>query len=287
MLLGLGTFAYARTTVRFKTAVLFDDGGLLRECCAKLNLNRKVRIYVADTVYTPVVAGLSRVRIILPVFLVQKCDSIDLKHVITHELVHIKRFDYTTKLLALLALCIHWFNPLMWISFILSQKDMEISCDAMVLSAYKNDIRSEYARSLLNIATRQHALLYGGMLAFGEKNIRSRIKGIMKFKRSRIWLGVVAALILTVFGCTLLTNGRDDNTGKNKPAVSDNKLSSLLEHKARYIGDAVNVGNLLDLLPYGKNKQGIELATDSQPYGITINYMLEVIEVSGDDTIKV
>jgi beta-lactamase regulating signal transducer with metallopeptidase domain len=286
VLLGLGIYAYARTTARFRTDVLFDDNELLGECCKKLNLKRKVGIYVADTVDTPVVAGLARARIILPAFLVQKCNNMDMKHVIIHELIHIKRFDYITKLLALLALCIHWFNPLMWISFILSQKDMEISCDAMVLSAYKNDIRSEYARSLLNIATRQHALLYGGMLAFGEKNIRSRIKGIMKFKRSRIWLGVVAALILTVFGCTLLTNGRDDNTGKNKPAVSDNKLSSLLEHKARYIGDAVNVGNLLDLLPYGKNKQGIELATDSQPYGITINYMLEGIEVSGDDTIK-
>jgi beta-lactamase regulating signal transducer with metallopeptidase domain len=286
-LLGLGIYAYIRTTIKLKTAVLSDDDGLVKECSKNLNLNRKTEVCVTDMVDTPVVTGLTRVRIILPASFVQKCDIRDLKHVITHELVHIKRLDYVTKLLAVLALSIHWFNPLIWLCFLLYQKDMEMSCDARVLSAHKNDIRSEYAKSLLNIAAKQNALLHGGLLAFGESNIRSRIKGIMKFKKNRAWLGIVAALLLVAFGCMLLTNGQSDDTGKNKSTVTDEKtLSNLLEHRTRYIGDASNVSNLLDKLPYGKNKEGIELETNSRPYGITINYRLEDIEASSKDTIK-
>ncbi|HHW31375.1 MAG TPA: DUF4825 domain-containing protein [Clostridiaceae bacterium] len=284
-LLGLGIYAYIRTSIKLKTAVLFDDNGLLEECSKNLNLNRKTEICVADMLDTPVVTGLTRMRIILPASFVQKCDIRDLKHVITHELVHIKRLDYVTKLLAVLALSIHWFNPLIWLSFLLSQKDMEMSCDARVLSVNKNDIRSEYAKSLLNIAAKQNALLYGGMLAFGESNIKSRIKGIMKFKKNKAWIGFAAAFLLIAFGCILLTNGISDDTGKNKPIATEKTLSSLLEHRSRYIGDASNVSNLLGKLPYGKNKEGIELATDSSPYGITINYRLEDIEASSEDII--
>jgi len=285
-LLGLGIYAYIRTAIKLKIAVLFDDNGLVEECSKNLNLNRKTEIYVADMVDTPVVTGLTRVRIILPASFVQKCDIRDLKHVITHELVHIKRLDYVTKLLAVLALSIHWFNPLMWLCFLLSQKDMEMSCDAKVLSVHKNDIRSEYAKSLLNIAAKQNALLHGGLLAFGESNIRSRIMGIMRFKKNRAWLGIAAALLLIVFACILLTNGKSDDTGKSKPIATEKILSNLLEHRTRYIGDASNVSNLLGKLPYGENKEGIELATDSRPYGITINYRLEDIEGASENTIK-
>lgn len=153
-------------------------------------------------------------------------------------------------------------------------------------SINKNDIRSEYAKSLLNIAAKQNALLYGGMLAFGESNIKSRIKGIMKFKKNRAWLGIAAAFLLVAFGCILLTNGISDGTGKSKPIATDKTLSGLLENRTRYIGDAVNVSSLLGKLPYGKNKEGIELSTDSRPYGITINYRLEDIEATSEDTIN-
>jgi beta-lactamase regulating signal transducer with metallopeptidase domain len=120
---------------------------------------------------------------------------------------------------------------------------MEMSCDAKVLSVHKNDIRSEYAKSLLNIAAKQNELLHGGLLAFGESNIRSRIMGIMRFKKNRAWLGIAAALLLIAFACILLTNGKSDDTGKNKPTATDKTLSNLLEHRTRYIGDASNVSN--------------------------------------------
>jgi beta-lactamase regulating signal transducer with metallopeptidase domain len=276
-------FAYFRASRRLKEAVLYKHNELISQCSQKLKLNREVEIYTSDRIHTPVVCGLLKARIILPLDLTQDCNELELNHIITHELVHIKRLDYIIKPLAVLTLCIHWFNPIMWLSFVLSQKDMEMSCDARVLSVNNRDIRSEYAKSLLNIAARQNGVLHGGLLAFGENNIKSRIKGIMSFKKTRVWMGVTAVTVLIVFGFVLLTNGQNDGTGRaakgdnHSPLilVNENDLNNMLKHRSRYIGDASNVSNLLSKLPYGDRKNGISLDTDSRPYGITVNYNLE------------
>ena len=78
----------------------------------------------------------------------------------------------------------------MWLSYILAQKDMELSCDARVLSLSQEDIRKAYANSLINIATKQNVFLQAGLLAFGEKDIKSRVKGVMKLK-IRLWMSVM------------------------------------------------------------------------------------------------
>ena len=286
ILLAFCIYAYLKIIGRFKTAVLFSDNGLLAESLNKLKLKRKVNIYITDGIDTPVVSGIANVRIIIPAFLTDDCYKKELQYVITHELVHIKRYDNITKLLAILSLCIHWFNPLIWLCFLIYQKDMEMSCDARVLTAYENDIRTEYANSLLNIAVKQNSM-YGLVLAFGENNLKGRIKGIMKFKKNKVWLGIFAALLLVVLAFILLTNGQNDNFDNiNSAVINYDTLDNLLEHRSRYIGDASNVGNLLDKLPYGKVKEGIELDTDSKPYGITINYRLEDIDASNQDAIK-
>ena len=222
ILIVFGIYAYLKTCRRLKTAVLFNDNGLVNECSSKLNFKRKIKIYTSEKINTPVVAGIINVRIIIPAFLVNKSDSNHLKYVIIHELVHIKRYDNITKLLAFFVLCIHWFNPLIWISFLLSQKDMEMSCDIKVLSAYKSDIRSDYANSLLNIAAKQNALIHGGLLAFGESSIRDRIKGIMKFKKSGRLIKIIATFMLVALGFILLTNRQTDDTDRGKSAVADN-----------------------------------------------------------------
>jgi len=109
----------------------------------------------------------------------------------------------------------------------------------------------------------------------------------MKSRKSRAWLGIAAVILLAAFGCILLANRQSGDTGKDKRAViNDKMISNLLEHRSKYIGDASNVGNLLDKLPYGENKKGMELETDSKPYGITINYRLEDMEASSENTIK-
>jgi beta-lactamase regulating signal transducer with metallopeptidase domain len=97
------------------------------------------------------------------------------------------------------------------VSFILSQKDMEMSCDEKVISVFGHDIRNEYATSLIRLAVKQNRILNCGLLAFGESNIKSRIKGIMNFKKPGFWLGTVAIVFLIALGAMLLTNGQFDD----------------------------------------------------------------------------
>lgn len=138
-------FIYLRSITRLKTAILYKDNNiLLAECSQKLKMKRKVLIYTSDRINTPVVHGFIKPRIILPLFLTQSENEKVLQHIVTHELIHIKRLDYIIKPLAVVALCVHWFNPLIWLSFKLSQKDMEMSCDEKVMSTWRNDIRNEY-----------------------------------------------------------------------------------------------------------------------------------------------
>lgn len=155
---------------------------------------------------TPAVCGLIKVRIILPIFIIEEYSELELKHIITHELVHIKRLDYLLKPLSIFALCIHWFNPVIWIAFILSQKDMEMSCDEKVMSIHDGDIRKEYAGSLIKLATKQNILLNGGLLAFGESNIKKRIRGVMNFKKPKLWLGVITTIMLIAIGVAFLSD---------------------------------------------------------------------------------
>lgn len=284
-----GIYAYIKIMCSFRTAVLYNDKGLLEEAAGKLKLRRKVKIYISDKTDSPLVTGLANARIIIPPYLAYESCKRELEYVIIHELVHIKRFDNITRLLAVLALCIHWFNPLVWICFFLYQKDMEISCDARVLSAYENDIRTEYANSLLNIAVKQNTLVYGLVIAFGESNIKGRIRGILSFKRNKVWLGILAVLLLVVSAFLLLTNGKNEGKNniyaKNKLIkINDNTLNMLLKHRSRYIGNASNASNLLDKLPYGRMKEGIELDTAQKPYGITVNYRLKDIDTANQDT---
>lgn len=288
----LSMLLYFRTFKNLNEAVLYHNDALVSECCQKLNFNTKIRVYVSDRVQTPVVCGLFNVRIILPLALTQCCSKSELSHIIMHELVHIKRFDYIVKPLWILALCIHWFNPVIWFSFILSQKDMEVSCDERVMLVCDNDIRNEYATSLIKVAVDQNMMLNAGLLAFGESNIKGRVRGIMKFKKPTFWIGVIGVIAVVIVAVMLLTNGQYELVGKERGYVDGGNVSisfnllekgtlnDLIKHRSKYIGDASNVGSLLGKLPFGNYRKEMSLSTEKEPYGITVNYDFNSLDIS-------
>lgn len=199
-------FMYLRTVHRLKTAVLYIDSDILSEVRHRLKLKRIVPIYVSSHIPTPIVCGVVRPRIICPLFLAHSSDTAALQYIITHELVHIKRLDYLIKPIWILAVCMHWFNPVIWLSFFLFQKDMELACDEKVLSVSKDDVKSSYATSLIQLASKQNTVLSSGLLAFGESNIKSRIQSIMHYKKPTLWVAAAAVTALAVLGTLLLTN---------------------------------------------------------------------------------
>ncbi len=135
------------------------------------------KVYCSDKIDTPILCGIIKPRIILPSTI--EFEDHELDYIIQHEKIHIKRLDYMIKPLSLIILCVHWFNPLVWLSFILAHKDMELSCDERVMADTKEVIPKDYANSLLNISIKQNNLFNSGLLAFGEKNIQSRVKSAL------------------------------------------------------------------------------------------------------------
>lgn len=147
-------------------------------------------IYLADHINSPFVLGVLRPKIYLPSTLSPE----EQKYIILHEQYHIKRLDHLAKLLAFLALCIHWFNPLVWLSFFLAQKDMEMSCDEAVLQKMGSHIRADYSASLLSLSTGR-SVVGGTPLAFGEGDTKSRIKNLLTWNRPKKWVAALAALV--------------------------------------------------------------------------------------------
>ncbi|MBQ2900042.1 MAG: M56 family metallopeptidase [Oscillospiraceae bacterium] len=172
------------------------------------------KIRLSEFFRTPVVCGLIKPKIILPMNF-DLDDEAKVASVISHECTHIRRGDNLWRLLATFTLYVHWFNPLVWICYNAFIRDMEVSCDEAVLSGAKNDIRTEYAESLVALAGNGTNPLYGGVLSFGECAVKERVKCIMNFKKITLLIVIICVAAAVAFGVIFLTNpsaGKNENT---------------------------------------------------------------------------
>ncbi|TCO72151.1 M56 family metallopeptidase [Marinisporobacter balticus] len=173
-------------------------------------------IFEAKNLKTPFVLGLIRPKIYLPVGL----NATERSYILLHEQTHINRKDHIIKIFAFLILSIHWFNPLVWIAFILMSTDMELSCDERVLKKMNEDIKKPYANSLLSLATGRH-ILNGNPLAFGEGNVRGRIKNVLNYKKFSFWVIAVSMITVIIVGIALVTNPKGGNTIQLKDNLAE------------------------------------------------------------------
>ena len=196
---------------------------LLRAAAEYAKLRRRLigavalrgNIWQADHIDTPFVLGVLRPRIYLP----SATGESERDYVVAHERRHIRRGDPIWRLLAFAALCVHWFNPLVWLAFALSRRDMELSCDEAVLREMGRDIRADYAESLLRFTTGRHQLV-GAPLAFGESDTKERIVHTMKYKKPALWVSVVAALLCVGAVTVLAFNAKQEEEQEPPAAVN-------------------------------------------------------------------
>ena len=174
--------------------------GRLRRKLSEAVLLRE-NIWLTDGLDSPFVVGFFRPNIYLPSTLSES----ERTYIILHEQYHIRRFDHIAKLLAFLALSIHWFNPLVWLAFRLASKDMEMSCDEAVVRKLGSHIRADYSASLLSLATGRR-IIAGTPLAFGEGDPKGRIRNLAKWKKPAVWVLVFAVLLCLVLGVCLMTD---------------------------------------------------------------------------------
>ncbi len=178
-------------------------------------------IYEANNLKTPFVLGIIKPKIYLPLGLNEE----ERPYILEHEQIHIKRYDHIIKPLAFFILALHWFNPLVWISFRLMSKDMELSCDERVLKEMDEKLKKPYANSLLSLAAGK-PILNGGPLAFGEGNVRGRIKNVLNYKKPPFWMIIVSVIIVIGIGIGLLTNPKslEDSEVSNKAPTNHETL---------------------------------------------------------------
>ncbi len=152
-------------------------------------------VFSSDRITTAFVLGFFRPRIYLPLGLAET----ERQYILCHERVHIRRGDHWIKTAALLAVFVHWFNPVLWLAYRLMCRDMEMSCDEQVINRLGEGIRRNYSNSLLSISMRRSGL--ASPLAFGENETSGRIKNVLRYKKPAFWvlLALLAAVaVLTV-----------------------------------------------------------------------------------------
>ncbi len=173
-------------------------------------------IYVTKAVDTPFVIGVIKPRIYLPLQLLEE----EKAYILMHEQIHIKRGDHIVKIVGFFALCLHWFNPLVWLSFFLLGKDMEMSCDEAVIRKAGNDVKKEYSASLLSLASGKR-IVSGVPLAFGEGDTGSRIKNVLKYKKPATIVAIIAMVVCVVVAVVLLANPSKQQQGDGGSAVGE------------------------------------------------------------------
>ena len=177
----------------------------------------KDNLYEADDLKTPFVLGYLNPKIYIPAGL--KPEEKD--YIILHEQTHIRRKDHIVKLFAYLMLCLHWFNPLVWVAFVLMGADMELSCDERVLKEFGSGIKKDYSASLLSFSTGRR-IINGSPLAFGEDGVKARIKNVLNFKKPSRVIIIVAVVLAAAVGIGFMANKAEKNEFAEFEAIYSN-----------------------------------------------------------------
>lgn len=182
---------------------LVSAGKLKRKLATAILL--RDNIYESEFVDSPFVFGVVKPNIYLPMHM----DEGTAAYVIAHERAHLARRDHWWKVLGYLVLALHWFNPLVWVAYILFCRDIELACDEKVVRGLDGAARADYSQALLSCAAPKRAVA-ACPLAFGEGNIKTRVKSALHYKKPAFWVAAAAVLAVVIMAVCFLTNPRSE-----------------------------------------------------------------------------
>ena len=166
----------------------------------------KDNIFQSENVSSPFVFGIIKPRIYLPF----KMNGQDLEHVVAHEHAHIRRKDHWWKPFGFLLLTIHWFNPLMWMAYVLLCRDIELACDEKVIKELGNEQRGDYTQALVACSVNRR-MIAACPLAFGEVSVKERVKYVMNYKKPAFWVIIISVIVCVGVAVCFLTNPKQDS----------------------------------------------------------------------------
>lgn len=204
---------------------------LLYTVASYLRLKRKVgtavllqdNVFQSENVISPFVLGMIKPRIYLPFAISEEAAT----HVIAHENAHIRRGDHLWKPLGFLILTLHWFNPLVWIGYVLLCHDIELACDEKVIKEMNADEKADYSQALLTCSVNRR-LIAACPLAFGEVGVKARVRSVLHYKKPAFWIVVAALFACTAVALCFLTNPKTTLNGDLSVFVD----MQIVEHNA-------------------------------------------------------
>jgi len=230
--------------------------------------HNEANIYEAENIQSPFVLGILTPGIYLPVGLSEQEKS----YIILHEQTHIRRHDHIVKFAAYFILCLHWFNPLAWVAFLLMGVDMEMSCDERVLKELGGETKKAYSLLLLSLAT-ERRMIGGSPLAFGEGGIKERIKNVLDFRKPSRIVMITSVVLVAALSIGFAVNR------VTIPMPTNNVYEELLAMRIPYVGDNSAVGEIIYHLPgidSGHTQRffsiGDDYGTGHAPHTLTVYY---------------
>ena len=224
----------------------------------------KDNIFQSENVSSPFVLGLIKPRIYLPF----KLDGQDMEHVVAHEQAHIRRKDHWWKPLGFLLLTIHWFNPLMWLAYVLLCRDIELACDEKVIKGLSNEQRADYTQALVTCSVNRR-MIAACPLTFGEVGVKERVKSVMNYKKPAFWVIIIAVIVCVGVAVCFLTNPKQDRytlrivvpAGSQEEFVyTDEEVSTVRNSIKIWSGDGLGDTEVL-LFPVNKTAETGYIAT--------------------------
>ena len=179
-------------------------------------------VYQSERVESPFVLGIIRPRIYLPFGMNER----DAAHVIAHEEAHIRRRDHWWKPLGFLLLTVYWFNPLMWLGYVLLCRDIELACDEKVIREMGTEQKADYSQALLTCSVSRRTIA-ACPLAFGEAGVKDRVRSVLHYKRPTLWIIILSVVALVVSSVCFLTDP--------EPPTPKERLLAVLDSKERFI----------------------------------------------------
>ncbi|MCC8100298.1 MAG: M56 family metallopeptidase [Clostridiales bacterium] len=281
VLVALCLYSYLRCMGRFR-ASLPDDAPEVRRWLEGQRLRRPLEVRVSDQITSPLTYGVLRPVILLPKQM-DRQDSAALNYVLAHELAHVRRWDAVTKLLFAAALCVHWWNPLVWLLYALANRDVELSCDEAVLRQFGSAAGPAYARTLLRLAEPGSVPLpfYNG---FGKHAMKERIVAIMKFRRKSTFLTLAAVVLViaaVLFAAVVVREAQEQDVNQVPEAEASFTLNGVTYPQNPVLQDFLDRGWVID---HVTGQQGDCLDGVTKP---TVLYDTGYLLVSGENEIHV
>lgn len=256
-------------------------GMLLYTLVSFLRMRKKVseaaylkdNIYLCDNISTPFILGLLRPKIYLP----SDVGEQDVKYVIAHEKAHLRRLDHIWKPLGFALLTVYWFNPVLWIAYVLFCRDMELACDERVIKNLGEDVKKPYSNALINCSAPKRVIA-ACPLAFGETGVKTRIKSVLHYKKPTVWIVAVCLILGVAVAVCFMTNPKTAMNHNVSPELDAAVSEAILNENADklWLGECPTEGHVILGADETDTKAVVYAIEEFNSFGFYSGYFVDV-----------